>query len=67
MPDPLPLRPSDRQLIAALRQHGDLSRGQLARLSGLPRSTITDAVLRLQRMVGNAGVGALVEPEEQQR
>jgi predicted NBD/HSP70 family sugar kinase len=49
MPDPLPLRPSDRQLIAALRQHGDLSRGQLARLSGLPRSTITDAVLRLQR------------------
>ena len=32
-----------------LSQHGELSRGQLARLSGLPRSTITDAVARLQR------------------
>jgi predicted NBD/HSP70 family sugar kinase len=49
MADVPPLRPSDRQLLAALREHGELSRGQLARLSGLPRSTITDAVTRLQR------------------
>jgi predicted NBD/HSP70 family sugar kinase len=43
------LRPSDRQLVDVLSRHGELSRGQLARLSGLPRSTITDAVARLQR------------------
>jgi predicted NBD/HSP70 family sugar kinase len=47
--DELRLRPSDRQLVAVLSRHGELSRGQLARLSGLPRSTITDAVARLQR------------------
>jgi predicted NBD/HSP70 family sugar kinase len=47
---PVPgLRPSDRQLVSVLSRHGELSRGQLARLSGLPRSTITDAVARLQR------------------
>jgi predicted NBD/HSP70 family sugar kinase len=49
MADAPPLRPSDRQLLATLRQHGDLHRSQLTRLSGLPRSTITDSVLRLQR------------------
>ncbi len=49
MGDPFPLRPGDRQLLAILRQHGELRRSQLARLSGLPRSTITDAVTRLQR------------------
>jgi predicted NBD/HSP70 family sugar kinase len=49
MADPLPLRPSDRQLLAVLSQHGELDRGQLARLSGLPRSTIADAVARLQQ------------------
>lgn len=43
------LRPGDRQLVAALRQHGELSRDQLARLSGLPRSTVTDALTRLLR------------------
>jgi predicted NBD/HSP70 family sugar kinase len=46
--DTLPLRPSDRQVLATLRQHGELRRSQLARLSGLPRSTIADAVARLQ-------------------
>lgn len=49
MEDDLHLRPSDRQLLATLRQHGELRRSQLAQLSGLPRSTITDAVTRLQR------------------
>jgi predicted ArsR family transcriptional regulator len=49
MGDPRRLRPGDRQLVAILRQHGELRRSQLARLSGLPRSTITDAVTRLQR------------------
>jgi predicted NBD/HSP70 family sugar kinase len=44
-----PLRPSDRQLLAVLSRHGELGRGQLARLSGMPRSTIADAVARLQR------------------
>src|ERR1700730_16552672 len=43
------LRPGDRQLVAILGQHGELRRSQLAQLSGLPRSTITDAVTRLQR------------------
>jgi predicted NBD/HSP70 family sugar kinase len=43
------LRLVDRQLVAALRQHGELSRDQLARLSGLPRSTVTDALTRLLR------------------
>jgi predicted NBD/HSP70 family sugar kinase len=46
---PPPPRPGDRQLLALLRQRGELRRSQLAQLSGLPRSTITDAVLRLQR------------------
>jgi predicted NBD/HSP70 family sugar kinase len=32
-----------------LRRHGDLRRSQLARLSGLPRSTIADVVARLQQ------------------
>jgi predicted NBD/HSP70 family sugar kinase len=49
MGDPLPLRPGDRQLVTIFRQHGELRRSQLAQLSGLPRSTITDAVTRLQR------------------
>ncbi|HEY1643087.1 MAG TPA: ROK family transcriptional regulator [Streptosporangiaceae bacterium] len=49
MADLLALRPSDRQLLAVLSQHGELGRGQLAQLSGLPRSTIADAVARLQR------------------
>jgi predicted NBD/HSP70 family sugar kinase len=49
MEDAHQLRPSDRQLLATLRQHGELRRSQLAQLSGLPRSTITDAVTRLQR------------------
>jgi predicted NBD/HSP70 family sugar kinase len=44
------LRPSDRQLLAVLSQHGELPRSQLALLSGLPRSTITDSVARLQRL-----------------
>jgi predicted NBD/HSP70 family sugar kinase len=58
----LGLRPSDRQLVAVLGRHGELSRGQLARLSGLPRSTITDAVARLQRhgiVVEGAAGGAV--------
>jgi predicted NBD/HSP70 family sugar kinase len=45
----LALRPSDRHLVTVLGWHGELSRSQLAMLSGLPRSTITDAVARLQR------------------
>jgi predicted NBD/HSP70 family sugar kinase len=48
-PRQLDLRPSDRQLVAVLSQHGELPRSQLALLSGLPRSTITDSVARLQR------------------
>ncbi|HUZ24973.1 MAG TPA: ROK family transcriptional regulator [Streptosporangiaceae bacterium] len=43
------LRPSDRQLLATLREHGELERSELARLSGLPRSTIADALARLER------------------
>jgi predicted NBD/HSP70 family sugar kinase len=35
--------------MAALGRHGELPRDQLARLSGLPRSTVTDAVARLRR------------------
>jgi len=42
------LRPSDRQLLDALHRHGELDRGQLARLSGLPRSTVSDSVARLR-------------------
>lgn len=42
------LRPSDRQLLDVLRRHGELDRGELARLSGLPRSTVTDSVARLR-------------------
>ena len=44
------LRPSDRQLLGALGQHGPLGRSQLAALSGLPRTTIADALGRLQRL-----------------
>ena len=55
MEDAIPLRPSDRQLLATFREHGELHRSQLAQLSGLPRSTVTDAVLRLRRS------GAVVE------
>jgi predicted NBD/HSP70 family sugar kinase len=43
------LRPSDRQLLDVLHRHGELDRGELARLSGLPRSTVTDSVARLRR------------------
>lgn len=43
------LRPSDRQLLEVLRQHGELDRGELARLSGMPRSTVTDTIGRLAR------------------
>jgi predicted NBD/HSP70 family sugar kinase len=42
-PDRSLLRPSDRQLVATLRRHG-----RLARLSGLPRSTVTDSLTRLR-------------------
>jgi predicted NBD/HSP70 family sugar kinase len=49
MADLPPLRPSDRQLLTTLRLHGELERSELARLSGLPRSTITDALVRLRR------------------
>ena len=43
------LRPSDRHVLATLRQYGPLDRVELARQSGLPRSTLTDVVARLQR------------------
>jgi predicted NBD/HSP70 family sugar kinase/DNA-binding transcriptional ArsR family regulator len=43
------LRPSDRQLLEALRAHGELDRTELARLSGMPRSTVTDSIARLQQ------------------
>ena len=43
------LRPSDRQLVATLQRHGQLPRDRLARLSGLPRSTVTDSLSRLRR------------------
>lgn len=43
------LRPSDRQLLEVLRRHGELDRAGLARLSGMPRSTVTDSVARLQQ------------------
>lgn len=46
---PSALRPGDRQLVATLGQHGELSRAELARLSELPRSTVTDALARLLR------------------
>ena len=49
MTDMLPLRPTDRQLVAALDLHGRLSRDRLAALSGLPRSTVADALARLVR------------------
>ena len=43
------LRPSDRQLLDALHRYGELDRAELARLSGLPRSTVTDSVARLRQ------------------
>jgi predicted NBD/HSP70 family sugar kinase len=43
------LRPSDRHVLATLRQYGALDRVELARRSGLPRSTVADVVSRLQR------------------
>jgi predicted NBD/HSP70 family sugar kinase len=43
------LRPVDRQIVATLDLHGELLRDQLTRLSGLSRSTVTDAVARLRR------------------
>ncbi len=49
MTDMLPLRPTERQLVATLDQHGRLSRDRLAALSGLPRSTVADALARLVR------------------
>jgi predicted NBD/HSP70 family sugar kinase len=49
MPAPFPLRPTDRQLLATLARHGQLQRDQLALLSGLPRTTATDARARLRR------------------
>ena len=49
MNDSLPLRPTDRQLVATLGVHGQLSRDRLAALSGLPRSTVADALARLRR------------------
>ena len=49
MTDMLPLRPTDRQLVATLDLHGRLSRDRLAALSGLPRSTVADALARLVR------------------
>jgi predicted NBD/HSP70 family sugar kinase len=45
----IPLRPTDRQLLATLARHGQLQRDQLALLSGLPRTTVTDALTRLRR------------------
>jgi predicted NBD/HSP70 family sugar kinase len=50
MTDAASLRPSDRQVLAMLRRHGDLRRSHLVRLSGLPRSTISDAAARLQHL-----------------
>jgi predicted NBD/HSP70 family sugar kinase len=47
-PDRSLLRPSDRQLVATLRRHGQLPRHRLALLSGLPRSTVTDSLIRLR-------------------
>jgi predicted NBD/HSP70 family sugar kinase len=35
--------------VATLRRHGQLPRDRLARLSGLPRSTVTDSLTRLRR------------------
>jgi predicted NBD/HSP70 family sugar kinase len=49
MPVSIPLRPTDRQLLATLARHGQLQRDQLALLSGLPRTTVTDALARLRR------------------
>jgi predicted NBD/HSP70 family sugar kinase len=49
MTDIPPLRPTDRQLVATLDLHGRLSRDRLAALSGLPRSTVADALARLVR------------------
>jgi predicted ArsR family transcriptional regulator len=49
MPVSFPLRPTDRQLLATLARHGQLQRDQLALLSGLPRTTATDALTRLRR------------------
>jgi predicted NBD/HSP70 family sugar kinase len=49
MPVSFPLRPTDRQLLATLARHGQLQRDQLALLSGLPRTTVTDALTRLRR------------------
>jgi predicted NBD/HSP70 family sugar kinase len=49
MTDMIPLRPTDRQLVAALDLHGRLSRDRLAALSGLPRSTVADGLARLVR------------------
>jgi predicted NBD/HSP70 family sugar kinase len=43
------LRLTDRQLVAVLEVHGQLSRDRLAVLSGLPRSTVADALARLRR------------------
>ena len=41
------MRPTDRHVLATLRQHGELDRTELATHSGVPRSTINDVVLRL--------------------
>lgn len=46
---PAALRPSDRQILAALRRFGELDRTEVARLSGMPRSTVTDSIGRLVR------------------
>lgn len=43
------LRPSDRHLLDVLRDYGETDRAELARLSGLPRSTVADSVTRLHQ------------------
>jgi predicted NBD/HSP70 family sugar kinase len=42
-------RRSDATVLSLLRRHGELARADLARLCGLPRSTVTDVVDRLRR------------------
>lgn len=42
-------RRSDTLVLSLLRRHGELARTELARLCGLPRSTVTDVVDRLRR------------------
>ena len=48
IPNPIPITPDEQRLIKFITKYGPMTRGELWKISGVPRSTLYDRLTNLE-------------------